>query len=119
MTAVRNDVPSGPWEELGVDLVVDEDQAQSWVERLGPQEERPFHTHRVPWLTIVVSGGRAVSTDHLTGEQTPVELRTGEVKFNPLPEGESTRHALRNVGDTELVLVAVQLSPAPTSPAKE
>ena len=100
--------PAGPWHELGLDLVVDRPQVRSWVEYLPIGATRPFHTHRAPWLTVVVSGGRAmVLRSDGAGEE--LELRTGEVKFNPLADGEPVRHALRNIGDTDLTLVAVQL----------
>ena len=102
----------GPWKELGAELEVDTRDARSWVERIPRGESRPFHTHHRPWLTIVVSGGSAQVSDAEGGEPEDVELVTGTVKFNPLPAGGSVRHALRNTGDTDLVLVAVELGAA-------
>jgi oxalate decarboxylase/phosphoglucose isomerase-like protein (cupin superfamily) len=99
-----------PWHELGAELTVDAPGVASWVERIPRGERRPFHTHRAPWLTIVISGGTAhvLTPDGAAPEE--VELRTGEVKYNALPAGQAVCHALLNTGDTDLVLVAVQLS---------
>ncbi|TDC78868.1 FAD-dependent monooxygenase [Streptomyces hainanensis] len=99
----------GPWVELGAALEVDAPGARSWVERIPRGEARPLHTHRRPWLTIVVSGGTAQVSGVDDAEPEDVELVTGTVKFNPLPAEGSIRHALRNTGDTDLVLVAVEL----------
>ncbi|GAB2871339.1 FAD-dependent monooxygenase [Streptomyces mayteni] len=99
----------GPWVELGAALEVDTPGARSWVERIPRGEARPPHTHHRPWLTIVVSGGTAQVSGVEDAEPEDVELVTGTVKFNPLPAEGSVRHALRNTGDTDLVLVAVEL----------
>ncbi|MBC9725833.1 hypothetical protein [Streptomyces sp. TRM68367] len=105
------DLVNGPWEEIGTPLVVDTPHARVWVERIPAGATRPLHTHRVPWLTVVVNGGQAdiLGPDgHRTGT---VELASGQVKLNPLPDG-PVRHAMHNTGDGELVLVAIQLPDA-------
>jgi beta-alanine degradation protein BauB len=102
---------AGPWDELGapLDLAADGefDRIRAWTERIGPGEERPAHTHRVPWLTVVVSGGRGRST-LADGTVQEVELTTGQVKLNDLAGG-PYRHSMRNVGDTEIVMIGIQL----------
>jgi hypothetical protein len=102
---------TGPWEELGAPLEVQVSGTfsgvRAWTERLAPGEERPAHTHRIPWLTVVVSGGRARSTS-ADGTVTDVELTTGQVKFNNLESG-PFRHSMRNVGDSTIVMIGIQL----------
>ena len=98
----------GPWDELGVDLVVDEPRLRGWVEHLPVGASRPAHTHRRPWVTVVVRGGSAEVTDE-RGARTALDLSTGQVRFNPLDRGTPIRHALRNTGDTDLLLVAIEL----------
>lgn len=102
---------AGPWEELGapLDLAADGrfERIRAWTERIGPGEERPAHTHRIPWLTVVVSGGRGRSM-FSDGTCKEVELTAGEVKLNDLADG-PYRHRMRNIGDTEIVMIGIQL----------
>lgn len=102
-------VANGPWEEIGTPLVVDTSLAKAWVERIPAGATRPLHTHRDPWLTVVISGGRADVLGPDGQRLDTVELTTGQVKLNALPNGRPVRHAMHNTGDSELVLVAVQL----------
>lgn len=115
--ATTTAVPAGPWIELGAPLDVDFAPARAWTERLAPGEERPAHTHRRPWLTVVVSGGRGRST-LADGTATEVELTTGQVKINTL-DGGPFRHSMRNIGDTEIVMVGIQLDPPAASGREE
>ncbi|NYI04295.1 hypothetical protein [Allostreptomyces psammosilenae] len=97
-----------PWDELGVPLMVDERQVKSWREVIRPGETHPTHTHRHPWITVVVSGGTGESW---TGDGVLVgvgSLPTGLTRYNGedlLPR----RHFVRNTGGDEVVFVAVEL----------
>jgi hypothetical protein len=52
-----------PWQELGTDLLVNEPHVRCWIETVPPGEQRPAHTHRHPWVTIVLSGAHGDSFD--------------------------------------------------------
>ncbi|MDT0309592.1 hypothetical protein RM780_21905 [Streptomyces sp. DSM 44917] len=109
MTVTRSE----PWRELGAEPHVDTPAVTCWVESIPRGETRPFHTHDTPWLTVVVSGGRAQVLTPGGGEPEEVELVTGTVKYNALPPSGRVRHALRNTGETDLLVVAVQLDLLP------
>ncbi|WP_052848003.1 cupin domain-containing protein [Streptomyces avicenniae] len=96
-----------PWEELGAALVVDEPGVKCWIETVPPGEARPLHTHRHPWVTVVLSGAHGESLDEHGGVIKKVALETGQVLFNDgaqLP----MRHRVRNLSDRTLVMVAIE-----------
>lgn len=101
-------MPPEPWEELGAELLIDEDHVKCWVETVPPGERRPAHTHRHPWVTVVLSGAHGESL-HENGELIKaVSLETGQVVHN---RGESLpmRHYVHNLSDRTLVMVAIEL----------
>ena len=112
MTAPPEEV-AGPWAELGTPLLVAEPGVRAWVEVVPPGEERPAHTHRHPWVTVVVSGaaGESYGADgELIGTNT---LTTGQVVWNGADKLPFTHH-VRNTSDRTLVMVAVELRPPST-----
>ena len=97
-----------PWEDLGVELLVDQPGVRCWIEVVPPGEQRPAHTHRHPWVTVVLSGARGESFTP-EGELIKAgELTTGQIVYNDasrLP----FRHYTRNTSDRTLIMVAVEL----------
>jgi anti-sigma factor ChrR (cupin superfamily) len=107
-------MPLEPWQELGADLLIDEDQVKCWVETVPPGEQRPAHTHRHPWVTVVLSGAHGESLDENGELIKAVTLETGQVVHNrggSLP----MRHYFHNLSDQTLVMVAIELR-TPTAP---
>lgn len=105
-----------PWEAVGAQLVVDEATVKCWIEEVPPGESRPPHTHRHPWITVVLSGadGESRTPDGtLIAAGSAVE---GSVQYNrqQLPFS----HCMTNTSDKPLKLVAIELRNAP-SPAEE
>ncbi|RMI41132.1 cupin domain-containing protein [Streptomyces triticirhizae] len=103
--------PEGPWEELGAALSLDNDHVKAWVERVPPGESRPLHTHRKPWATVVLSGAKVRSVDARGETIAEGELPTHAILFNPAEA--PLCHQMFNIGDTELVMVGIQLEHAP------
>lgn len=100
--------PSEPWEELGAELLIDEEHVKCWVEVVPPGETRPAHTHRNPWVTVVLSGAHGRSLDEDGELIKVVTLETGQVVYNrgdELP----MRHYVHNLSDRTLVMAAVEL----------
>lgn len=101
-------MPLEPWQELGTGLLIDEEHVKCWVETVPPGEQRPAHTHRHPWVTVVLSGAHGESLDEHGELIKAVTLETGQVVHN---RGESLpmRHYVRNLSDRTLVMVAIEL----------
>jgi len=97
-----------PWEELGAELIIDEPGVKSWIETVPPGQRRPLHTHRHPWVTVVLSGAAGESRD-ARGELIKTSaVETGQVLFNR-PDPNPMRHCMHNTSDRTLVMVAVEL----------
>ncbi|AGL13737.1 hypothetical protein [Actinoplanes sp. N902-109] len=99
-------IPVGPWVELGVPLLIDEPSVKCWLEVVPPGESRPAHTHRHPWVTVVLSGAEAESHAP-TGEViSRGEIVTGSVRYNnTLPHS----HYVVNTSDRTLMMIAIEL----------
>ena len=81
--------------------------------RIAPGEATPIHTHRWPSALYVVSWSHFVRTDAagnvlLDSRTVPVAFEPGTAVWSP-PLGP---HSARNVGETELRVIAVELKPA-------
>ncbi|RVU23206.1 cupin domain-containing protein [Streptomyces antnestii] len=110
-------MPLEPRQELGADLLIDEDQVKCWVETVPPGEQRPAHTHRHPWVTVVLSGAHGESLDENGELIKTVTLETGQVGAQPrrVPAHAALRHYVRNLSDQTFVMVAIELR-TPTAP---
>jgi oxalate decarboxylase/phosphoglucose isomerase-like protein (cupin superfamily) len=97
-----------PWQELGTDLLVNEPHVRCWIETVPPGEQRPAHTHRHPWVTIVLSGAHGDSFDADGRLIKSSRLETGQVIFNP-PDRLPYRHFVRNTSQDTLVMVAIEI----------
>ncbi|MEV7342863.1 hypothetical protein [Streptomyces sp. NPDC093544] len=108
-------LPAGPWEELLTPLCLDTPLVKAWVEKVPPGGSRPLHTHRKPWTTVVLHGAkvRSVGADGKVIREG--ELPDGIVLYNPADQ--PLCHQMFNTGDTELVMIGIQLEFAP--PAQE
>jgi hypothetical protein len=98
-----------PWHDLAAELVIDRGDVKCWIEVVRPGEARPLHTHRHPWVTIVLSGAEAESFDAFGRLVSRRKLDAGQVTYNDRPEAAMT-HRIRNVTeDRTLRMVAVEL----------
>ncbi|GAB1643587.1 cupin domain-containing protein [Krasilnikovia sp. MM14-A1259] len=100
-----------PWQDLGTELVVDEPYVKCWVETVPPGERRPTHTHRHPWVTVVLSGASGESRDEHDNVIKQVTLETGQIVLNG-PDRLPMRHYVHNTSDRTLVMVAIELRDA-------
>jgi oxalate decarboxylase/phosphoglucose isomerase-like protein (cupin superfamily) len=102
-----------PWEELGAALIIDQPSVKSWIETVPPGEHRPLHTHRHPWVTVVLSGASGESRDDHGELIKTSTVQTGQVLFNQ-PQTLPMRHRMHNTSDQTLVMVAIELRSADT-----
>ncbi|WP_165914319.1 cupin domain-containing protein [Streptomyces sp. AcE210] len=84
------------------------------METVPPGEQRPAHTHRHPWVTVVLAGAHGESSDEGGELIKTVTLETGQAVHN---RGESLpmRHNVHNLSDQTLVMFAIELR-TPTAP---
>ncbi len=93
-------------EPLGEALLLDNGVVRVWQDRVAPGGEQPTHTHRHPYLSVTVTAVRAQVVDADGAVRYDVARGPGEVRwFDDVP----TTHRLRNVGDTEAVVVVVEV----------
>ncbi|NYI04672.1 cupin domain-containing protein [Allostreptomyces psammosilenae] len=97
-----------PWAELGVELLVDEPHVKSWMEVIKPGAAHPTHTHRYPFVTVVVAGGEGRSWTPDGELIQRMTLRAGEARYSGA-EILPLRHHMTNASDSEIVLVTVEL----------
>ncbi|NYI04912.1 hypothetical protein [Allostreptomyces psammosilenae] len=116
-SAAGADRVAEPWEELHAPLLVDEPHLKVWLEVVKPGETHPAHTHRHPWVTVVISGGSGESWTS-DGELIMAgTLPTGHVQYNG-PEILPRRHYVKNTGETEVRMIAVEMRD-PASPGEQ
>jgi hypothetical protein len=95
-------------EELGTKLLEETDRVRLWEHRVPPGGTGPTHLHRRPYFSVVVHG---TSGETLGPEGTVLEhltLSPGIVLSygsESLPE----THALRNIGEDEILIVTAEL----------
>jgi oxalate decarboxylase/phosphoglucose isomerase-like protein (cupin superfamily) len=107
-----------PWAALGTELLVDLPGVRCWQERVEPGRSRPLHTHRHPWVTVVVSGAEGVSTDAEGRVIVSGRVDAGTVRYNDASVLPFT-HSLTNTSDETLVMVAVELREPPAARAAD
>ncbi len=91
---------------LGESLMLDVGAVRVWQDRVAPGAEQPTHTHRNPYLSVTVTPVRAQVVDADGEVLYDVERAAGEVRwFDDVPR----THRLRNVGDSEVVVVVVEV----------
>lgn len=95
-------------EQLGEELVLDAAPARVWRDRVRPGETQRLHTHRRPYLAVVVSGSAGRTEDAEGNVLTTPHFSRGDVHFfdeSQLP----VTHTLRNTGSEDIEVVIVEL----------
>ena len=75
-----------------------------------PGDKEPMHSHRVN-LVYTIQGGKLRYT-FPDGKTQDVEIKTGEYQWRP-----AIKHAVENIGTTEVKAVIVELKHATAAPA--
>ena len=97
-----------PDERLGTRLILENNQIRVWEHRVAKGSTGRAHTHRRPYLSVVVRGttGDTIGPNGELLEK--FELQPGNVFWygpDHLPE----THALRNTGEEDVVIVTIEL----------
>ncbi|MBX3070533.1 MAG: cupin domain-containing protein [Thermomicrobiales bacterium] len=98
MSAEHQDNP------IGTEFLREDEDVKIWRITLEPGEEAPWHTHFLDYTSIVVEGALLERyNDNGTTDRYQVNPGDNMRKY----EG-STRHALKNVGDTRFSNVIIE-----------
>jgi beta-alanine degradation protein BauB len=90
---------------IGTELIKEDENVRIWRIVLEPGEEAPWHTHHLDYTSIVLEGSLL---ERYNGDGTTdrYEVKPGDLMR--LYEG-STRHALKNVGNSRFSNVIVEI----------
>lgn len=95
-------------ERVGTRVMFENDRARIWEQRLAPGESLAGHTHRLPYVYVVIDGGTIQLGDAIW------RSRPDEVGFYALGPGEERSDPrLENVGDTLHRSYVIELKPEP------
>ena len=76
--------------------------------RFAPGAVSPLHTHRYPGRVIYVISGGVLEITAEGGKPKSMQVVTGEASWRP-----KESHAIRNVGDTEVRAVEIEIKNGP------
>ena len=68
-----------------------------------------YHTRKVEWFFVTTGTGRLVIKDRKSGETKEIFMGEKDPKSVRIPPG--TLHAIKNVGNTQMVLIVYSVEP--------
>jgi beta-alanine degradation protein BauB len=95
-------------ERLGSRILLENDSVRVWDDRVGVGETQTLHTHRRPYLAVVVEGDRAETVDADGQIVRTFEFTAGETHYfgrDVLP----VTHSLRNTGASQIRVVIIEV----------
>jgi hypothetical protein len=95
-------------EKLGSRVLLDNSLVRVWDDRVPVATTQHLHTHRRPYLAVVVNGESAETVDAEGAVLRILELTPGETYFFG-PDDLPVTHALRNTGASEIAVVIIEL----------
>ena len=95
-------------ERLGEELVLETGRVRVWKDHVRPGQAQRLHTHRRPYLAVVVSGSAARTEDGQGNVRTTPSFRPGDVHSFDEPELPVT-HTMRNTGTDDIEVVIIEL----------
>lgn len=95
-------------ERLGERLLLANARVRVWRDAVAPGAEQPLHTHRRPYLSIVVRGGDGVVVNDAGSTLYELHRAAGDATYFG-PDRLPVTHSLRNTGESPLEIVVVEL----------
>jgi hypothetical protein len=93
---------------IGQELLLANDSVRVWLDVVASGERQPVHTHRSPYLSVMVTDAKARVLDGAGAVVYEVDRRAGESTWFGA-ERVPTTHTLENVGDEEIKVVIVEV----------
>lgn len=94
--------------QIGTDLMFENDSVRVWHMTLQPGEKMPVHRHVLTYFWTAITPGRFLQRTY-DGTTYESNYEAGLTHFYDVGYGEFALHNLENVGDTEMIFVAVEL----------
>lgn len=107
MTSENGTGANEPSEQVGTELLFENDRVRVWDLRLAPGERTGFHRHFQDYFFVVIGGGKLKSVRGDGSDWYETEMRDGEVRFRDI-DGEDVHDAI-NVGDKAWRNIVVEL----------
>ena len=96
-----------PSEQVGTELLFENDRVRVWDLRLAPGERAGFHRHSHDYFFVVIGGGRLKSVRGDGSDWYETEMKDGEVHFREIAHQDV--HDAINVGDEVWRNIVVEL----------
>lgn len=93
---------------IGQRLVLGNDRVRVWEDVVAPNDEQPVHTHRSPYLSVMLTGARAQVVDGAGAVLYDVAREPGEASWFG-PDRVPVTHTLRNLGTEEIRVLIVEV----------
>lgn len=89
-------------------LVLANDHVRVWEDLVAPGEQQLLHTHRTPYLSVMLTAASAQVVDAAGAVLYAVERARGDAAWFGADRVPVT-HALRNLGDEEIRVVVIEV----------
>jgi quercetin dioxygenase-like cupin family protein len=96
-----------PSEQVGTELLFENDRVRVWDLRLAPGDRAGFHRHSHDYFFVVIGGGKLKSVRGDGSDWYETEMADGEVHFREI-ESEDVHDAI-NVGEKAWRNIVVEL----------
>lgn len=105
-------MPASDDAPLGQALVLANDQVRVWLDVIAPGDAQPVHTHRSPYLSVMLTAADAEVVDGDGNVLYRVNRKVGDATWFG-PDRVPVTHTLRNVGTEPIrVLIVEVLTPS-------
>ena len=95
---------------IGERLVLANDDIRVWEDVVEPGTQQPVHTHRTPYLSVMLTPAYAEVVDSTGAVIYRVNREVGDVTWFG-PDRVPTTHTLRNLGDEPIRVLIVEVPP--------
>lgn len=93
---------------IGERLVLANDRVRVWEDVVAPGADQPVHTHRTPYLSVMLTAARGQVVDPAGVVLYDVERAPGDCTWFGADRVPVT-HTLRNLGDAHIRVVVIEV----------
>jgi beta-alanine degradation protein BauB len=93
---------------IGDKLILENEYVRVWEDVVAPGLEQAVHTHRNPYLSVMVTPAHGEIVDAEGNVMYSVEREPGEARWFS-PDRIPLTHTLRNIGDEVIRVVVIEI----------